>query len=679
VLKPRLLFDHRGEAVRLGAPLASGGEGAVFTLAADPTRLAKLYHRPPDADKVAKLRHMAGAADAGTGGVTPPLLTRVAAWPTATLHDAPGGLMVGFLMPRFDGYRPLHTLYSPAHRRAAFPHADWAFLVHTAMNCAAAFDFLHGRGVVVGDVNQSNVLVGDQALVCLIDCDSFQVRAGERVFRCEVGVGPFTPPELQGASFRALDRTTNHDRFGLAVLLFHLLFMGRHPFAGRYLGAGDMPLERAIEEFRFVYSEAGPDTSMGPPPFALPLRAVGPQLASLFERAFDEGSEVPGARPTPGEWHAALGAFLPTLRPCPREPGHRTPAHMPECPWCAVMKAGGPDFFLGTGPGGDFEVNRPALDVVWSRVEEVPRGRFRLEEPPRPAEPAPGRLPPRAWLGRRVAPRLQVAGLWGALLAMLAVSVSCAGLPFFPGAWTALGWSVVAFFVVGYALGVGQGWAKALEDERRRRHETARQAAGRVTALRREAREIIDQAKKEGARQREELARLRERIESLQAEFDAARPRREGGPEPGAEGRQREQFLRGQFIAESKISGIGPGRAALLASYGVETAWDVSEEALLPIKGIGKVLRDNLLAWKASVLAGFRFDPERAATGEPPRELVLKYKLLEEELRNRLQKGVFELESLAARTEERLAQVRDLLAAALRDAAQARADARAAE
>src|SRR5262249_44616157 len=91
VPKPRLLYDHRGEAVRLGAPLASGGEGTAFTLAGDPTRLAKLYHRPPDADKVAKLSHMTGAADAE--------LTRVAAWPTATLHDSRGGLLVGFLMP----------------------------------------------------------------------------------------------------------------------------------------------------------------------------------------------------------------------------------------------------------------------------------------------------------------------------------------------------------------------------------------------------------------------------------------------------------------------------------------------------------------------------------------------------------------------------------------------------
>src|SRR5262249_6837665 len=179
---------------------------------------AKVYEQGAGGGKIEKVRWMARQAS--------PALCKFTAWPTATLHDARGGLLVGFLMPRFDGYRPIHTLYSPAHRRTAFPEADWAFLLTAAMNCAAAFDAIHEQGHVIGDVNQSNVLVSHQALACLIDCDSFQVRTPDRVFRCEVGVGPYTPPELQNVNFREVDRTANHDRFGLAVLVFHLLFMG---------------------------------------------------------------------------------------------------------------------------------------------------------------------------------------------------------------------------------------------------------------------------------------------------------------------------------------------------------------------------------------------------------------------------------------------------------------------
>src|SRR5262249_29253371 len=163
----------------------------------------------------------------------------------------------------------------------------------------------HGKGYVVGDVNQSNVLVSEKALVALIDCDSFQVRDDGQVYRCEVGVSQYTPPELQGISFRDVTRTANHDRFGLAVPIFHLLFMGRPRFAGRYQGSGGMPLERAIQEFRFAYAPDAVALQMTPPPHALPLEALAPDLRTLFVRALERGSERDGARPGAAEWHAA--------------------------------------------------------------------------------------------------------------------------------------------------------------------------------------------------------------------------------------------------------------------------------------------------------------------------------------------------------------------------------------
>ena len=68
-----------------------------------------------------------------------------------------------------------------------------------------------------------------------------------KIYRCVVGV-PEYAPELQGKSFKDVDRRPEHDRFGLAVLVFHLLMMGRHPFSGVSLDPGDMPLEKAIQE-----------------------------------------------------------------------------------------------------------------------------------------------------------------------------------------------------------------------------------------------------------------------------------------------------------------------------------------------------------------------------------------------------------------------------------------------
>ena len=135
-------------------------------------------------------------------------------------------------MPRILGHLEIHHLYSVAQRKKDFPEADLGFLLHTARNCAIAFEAVHGHGHVVGDVNQKNVMVSKKGIVAFVDCDSFQVAEGARIFRCGVGVPEYTPPELHGKNFASLDRAANHDLFGLAVLVFHLLMMGRHPFSG---------------------------------------------------------------------------------------------------------------------------------------------------------------------------------------------------------------------------------------------------------------------------------------------------------------------------------------------------------------------------------------------------------------------------------------------------------------
>ena len=223
-MTPANLFDHLGRSIQLGQILGTGGEGTVFEVATASDLVAKIYHKAPAARTVAKLRTMVG--------LTRDELVRVAAWPSATLHERPGGQIVGLMMRRIKDFKEIHTLYSPAHRKTIFPQADWKFLVMTAMNCVAALENMHSCGVVVGDVNQSNVLVSAAGLIALIDCDSFQIQANGQIYPCEVGVPLFTPPELQGQSFRGVNRTSNHDRFGLAVLIFHLLFMGRHPFSG---------------------------------------------------------------------------------------------------------------------------------------------------------------------------------------------------------------------------------------------------------------------------------------------------------------------------------------------------------------------------------------------------------------------------------------------------------------
>ena len=143
----------------------------------------------------------------------------------------------------------------------------------------------------------------------------------------------YTPPELQGARFDHIARTPNHDDFGLAVLVFQLLFMGRHPFSGRYQGSGDMPLERAIHECRFAYSAQALLTKMEPPPGAPLLTDFPPPVGHAFERSF--GRTGVTLRTKASEWVALLQSLERELVQCGVNSSHHHVRGKP-CPWCRM-------------------------------------------------------------------------------------------------------------------------------------------------------------------------------------------------------------------------------------------------------------------------------------------------------------------------------------------------------
>src|SRR5262245_9646356 len=294
VAAPTFTGTRSGDVYTLGQQIGAGGNGVVYAVARRPELVAKIQKQvlsPVDIDKL----------DVLVRSATPDLLS-VTAWPIDGLKSRTGQV-VGYLMPRIVDARPLYELYSPRARVQHFPSADFRFLVHAAANVARLFAAVHKAGFIAGDVNHSNVLVRANATVAAVDCDSFQVGDGSR-FPCLVGTDLFVPPELLGATLGATPRSVNHDAFGLAVLIFHLLFMGRHPFAGRYLGKGDMPIERAIAESRFAYSRDTSRTRMAPPPYTPSMDAAGPAITDLLERAFHPDARKNG-RPGPEDRKSA--------------------------------------------------------------------------------------------------------------------------------------------------------------------------------------------------------------------------------------------------------------------------------------------------------------------------------------------------------------------------------------
>lgn len=329
-------FNATGQPITLGKELGRGGEGAVFEIPGLQGYVAKTFFSGIDAEKADKLSALAK--------LSTPNLLEFCAWPTDVLLSK-NGKLGGIIMPLVAGHHEVHEFYSPAARKKSFPRLDWAFLVHVARNLADAVATVHAHQHVIGDINQKGILVHPRTgTVKLVDCDSFQVFYQGNRFLCKVGVPDFTPPEVRAVGYEK-PRFENQDCFGLAVLIFHLLYMGRHPFAGRFSGQGDDSLEKAIESFRFAYGRDAHSRNTKPPPGMDKLVAVAPELIPLFERAFGEQG-AKGNRPRALEWRSELDRLRGNLVACQRVSLHKHPKNHQDCIWCRLEHSSGFFFFI---------------------------------------------------------------------------------------------------------------------------------------------------------------------------------------------------------------------------------------------------------------------------------------------------------------------------------------------
>lgn len=562
----------------LGAELGRGGEGAVYEIAGRPEVVAKLYLKTIDTERSEKIRILVSL---GTDK-----LRALSAWPMEVLRDSAGNTC-GFTMPRIVGHKDIHTLYNPRSRKTEFANADWRFLIRAATNVARAFAVIHAAGVVVGDINERAVMISKDAMVRVVDCDSFQVSVRNRRFPCTVGVPTFTPPELQNQKdFRSIVRTVNHDGFGLALLIFQLLFMGKHPFAGRYSGRGDMPLEKAIAEFRFVYGNQARMLEMEAPPGAPALTTVSSTTASLFEKAFSR-SGMNQARPSATEWIAALEALESQVKKCSTNASHYYFSGLASCPWCRVEATTGiilfNVYFQSGNNGGDFN-----LALIWSGIAAVPAPG---PAPDFTANYAVGSIMPSGEavsVGR--AKSIRIAGVW---IVLIAAFIFCFAVPSLSVLWI--------FGGIALASAVGRGGAN------REKLQSFAAKYRTAEAQYRSIKERWDAEAGDGKFQSKlrELEDARNRWKDL----PAARQRRYQQLERDREKQQRERFLDSFAIENASIPGIGAGRKAVLESFNIETALDISNSMRVP--GFGPALKEKLMDWRRTIEQRFRFDSSR--------------------------------------------------------------------
>jgi DNA-binding helix-hairpin-helix protein with protein kinase domain len=640
-MAPIVLVDNQGKGIRLGAELGRGGEAAVHLVEGCPELVAKIYHQPPGPEKAEKLSRMVQFQSER--------LLALSAWPVGTLHTPGNRAMAGFLMKNMKGFKDIHLLYNPKSRAREFtPKANWRFLIHTAANVARAFSAIHDHGHVIGDVNQSNVRVSPEtAIVGLIDCDSFQISSNGKFYPCEVGVPLYTPPELQEVEFREVVRTPNHDNFGLAVLIFHLLFMGRHPFAGKFLGRGEMPIEKAIAELRFAFAKDMQRTQMLPPPACITLAHLPEDIGELFSKAFGPDGKQDG-RPDGRQWIAALDGLSKHLMVCTGNKMHLFYSGLSSCPWCPIEGSGillFADYIIVDTSSGF------SMEAVWSHILAIP-------------SPGPGNPPsfvsflstvepsPRAKASARWR-KIKIAGFVMAFLALIGFALGSAD-----------GGGYIIFILYG-----GMFLVKYLQNDGPKKFsEEARAAERRLSSLqfswKREASGEEFTTKLDSFRAlADEYRRLPEQRKKKIREL-----------ERGLYEIQLQRYLEQFDIASANIPHIKDGRKVMLSSYGIDNAADVTRKALDAVPGFGAFLIAQLMMWRQSLEDHFKFNPGKGVDPADVQRVDQELAKRRGEIEALLSKAPGELKELRRKIVAARGQLRELLEQAMKDVAQAQAD-----
>jgi len=296
------VHNAAGESVQLSDnPLAQGGEAAVHAVPRFPNVVVKLYH-PQVLQKRsdtlrAKVEAMSSDPRLASFKENPAL-----AWPRFSVFDE-NGQWRGYAMRKATGVRMSLLAHAMAYREH-FPNLDRPAVVAYLLRLLGVLKELHAAGVMLGDYNLANFLCDPgSATVTLIDCDSWQVSAAGKTFRCPVAAPDMLPPELHGKELGKIDRTLESEYFSLAILLFKALMLGRHPYDAV---GGSGPLEN-IRKGYFPYGLGGGGIPKG---HWFNIWSHLPyKLKKQFIRTFKEGASDPSERTSVAEWIDVLKLY----------------------------------------------------------------------------------------------------------------------------------------------------------------------------------------------------------------------------------------------------------------------------------------------------------------------------------------------------------------------------------
>ena len=378
------ILDEIGRSLVL-RELGSGGEGTVYRVENRVGEVAKIWsasmsqHRRNE--KVAKLRQMTKMRNAD--------VEAICTWPRSLVLQQ--GNVIGYTMgalPR-ESVSLEHLLIPKLRSRKGMPWNSVAYLSRAALRFAEAIHVMNLKGVLFADFNPSNAHFLNTAEVRLIDSDGYEftfngVRYANHAVRADC-----LAPELIGLASDKVQRTEQHEAFGLAVTLFKLFYQGTSPYYQFDNNGNGLDDFGAAKQGRFIFAAHDRD------PDVPPMDIVSPDVFALFRRAFDNKA----MRPTAAEWVQALRGQVARHHPCAAHEGHEYDKSLRRCPWCTHAATIRFDYFGQPRPR--------TVTQAWSNITRPTTGPTTASGTVKPTSPRHAPTPnPRS--GVKPTPRLIV-------------------------------------------------------------------------------------------------------------------------------------------------------------------------------------------------------------------------------------------------------------------------------
>lgn len=325
--------------------LASGGEGAVYSIQGFPHKLIKIYTNVRDAKaKEEKIRAMVRSGE--SGALKKSGLLNDTSWPLAMIYDDKHNF-IGFGMNAIGDGLKLDDIYAyPPKDNANITIIDKLDLLISMCDIVERF---HDTGNEIGDFNPENIMINNNMTVGFIDVDSCHLHLGGKTYKCVVCAPGYVAPEIisktKNTTYEAYNGSTftkESDYFGLAIHCFCMLMNGCHPYKcvkhkmAQGSSASVKPIDLRVEKGETPFFRSVPN--MTTPDWAPRLNDLPDYLIKMFERAFIEGHNNPSKRPNEKEWKNALLKYKSELKQCNHQRIHQYWKGFSTCPYCEAIK-----------------------------------------------------------------------------------------------------------------------------------------------------------------------------------------------------------------------------------------------------------------------------------------------------------------------------------------------------